>query len=221
MVGPSTRRGPAAQHASAMLKAVDLAGPITVGISTTPTFTLLNATQTGAGFFNRIGSRITLKSLHLVGQLLAGGVGAGVAEYLRILIIYDKQANGAVPNIADILLDQNQTAATTTTNSWSHLNIVNRDRFMVLMDNRVDVPINSAAATTENIAAVIDYNGEHNVNRFVRLNDLETMYKSSSAPTTIADISVGSLWLVTFGNIGVATAAYAFSFNSRLRYYDC
>lgn len=221
-VGPSVRHGPAVQHSTPMLKSVDLAGPVTSQISNAANFILTNAVQTGAGFFNRIGSRITLKSLHLVGQITPGtGSPTGVSEYLRIMVVYDKQANGATPNIADLLQDQNQTAATVVTNAWSHLNMVNRDRFQILMDDRVEVPINTFTAEFNNISSIIDYTGEVNINRFIRLNDLETMFKSSSSPTTQADISVGALYVVTFGTLSAATSGFAFNFNARLRYWDC
>lgn len=215
--------GPAVQHSFPLMKSVDLKGqPVAQTISTTAGFHLLNGIQAGTGFFNRVGNRVTNKSLHLVGQIVKNtNTPSGLSEYLRVMVVYDKQANGAQPAIADLLLDTADDA-TTTTNSWSGININNRDRFQVLMDNRVSVANDGATAEDETDAAIIDYTvNKVNVNRYMKLNDLETMYKSSTNPAAIGDVAVGALWLVTFGNLPALNSPYNFIFNARLRYYDC
>jgi len=213
-----------------MAKSIDMGGPITAGISTTATITQVIGTGggsgnggwpiQGAGLFNRVGNRISLKSLHLVGQLFpTTNSTTGVAEYLRILVVYDKMPNGAAPAIADILADQDETG-TLTTSTWSNMNLNNRDRFKILMDDRIHVPNNSAGQEGDQFAAVIDYKGEYNINRFIRLQDLETMFKASSTGQ-LSDVSTGNLWLVTIGNVASSANGYQLRWNARIRYTDC
>lgn len=203
------------------VKSVDLVGaPISKTVSTTATFNLMNGVQEGSSFYNRVGRKIMMRSLHLVGNITSSGNAAGVAEYLRLMVVYDRQPNGAAPAIADVLLDYDN-AGTTTTTSYSALNMNNADRFQVLADIRIDIPVNAAAGLADGIAGVLDYTkNEVNVNRFVKLKNLETHYKSSTNPAVIGDISSGALWLVTFGNVANATAGYVFNFGARLRYHD-
>lgn len=223
-------RAPAAQHSFAMLKSVDMKGPFNQVLNSTGavggqnTNKPFNAIQAGTGFFNRIGNRITMKSLHLVGTLTTtANVTAGIVEYLRIMVVYDKQANGAAPAITDILLDTAQDA-TSVTNAWSSTNINNRDRFLILMDDRIDIPNNAATALTAEQQSIMPQGGDQqevNINRFIKLNDLEAMYKASSSPAVIGDITVGALWLVTLGTAAAGAEGYQLTYNARLRYHDC
>jgi len=204
------------------IKSVDLvAGPVTKPTSTTAQFTLLNAIQEGSSFYNRVGRKIMMRSLHLTGLVFQNQGGAGVDEYLRHMIVYDRQPNGAVPSIADILLDYDNTG-TTTTNSLSGLNMNNADRFVILRDMRVAIPKNDDNGGLQDVsAAVIDYTTNRvNINEFVLLKNLETHYKATTNPGVIGDIASGALWFVQFGNVAAATAAYAVAFQARLRYHD-
>lgn len=200
-------------------KSVDLEGPVNV-ISTTPTFDLLNGIQEGSSFYNRIGRRINMVSLHLRGQIIVTGLGAGASEYLRVMVVYDRQPNGAAPAIADLLLDYNNAGATTTS-SFSHINMNNADRFVMLADIPIAIPWNAQVAQLGDAGAVMDRTkNEVNINRFIRLKDLETHYKSSTNPAAIGDIATGALWLVTVGNQNAATAGFAVVYTTRLRYHD-
>jgi len=194
--------------------------PQTDIISTTATFLCVNTVQEGAGFYNRIGRRITMQSLHVTGMVFTNqGVTPGsVDEYLRIMVVYDRQPNGATPAIADLLLDYDNAGATST-KSFSHININNADRWQVLRDIRLQIP-NDAGNLESGEAPIIDYSNRGNVNEFIRLNGLETHYKATTNPGAIGDISSGALWVITFGNVAAATAAYQFKWTARLRYSD-
>lgn len=192
-----------------------------VTVSTTATFTLVNGVQEGSSFYNRIGRRIAMKSLHLVGSFAFNqGMSTG-GEYDRVMLIYDRQPNGAAPTIADVLTDYNNAGATSTT-SLSALNMNNSDRFMVLRDIRLATFENDAASPPNALnEAFIDYTTNRvNVNEFVKLKGLETHYRATTNPAVIGDIATGALWVVTFGSIPVATAPLDFNFQTRLRYWD-
>lgn len=227
------QRGPAVQHATPILKCIDHAGPGTaLTLNSTAQVTQVigigGGTPNGgwpligAGIFNRIGNRITLKSLHIVGQVaLSANAGAGVNEYLRIMVVYDKMPNGTQPAYADIIADQDNLGVLVSS-SWSNSRIDNRDRFKILMDDRVDIPSNSSTSGVISGAqeAVLDYKNECNVNRFIRLNDMETMFKAS-VNGALGDVAVGNIWIVTVGNVVAGSEGFKFVFNSRIRYTDC
>jgi len=191
-------------------------------ISTTATFDLLNGVQEGSSFYNRIGRKIMLKSIHVTGAIVPQSTGGGVPEYDRIMLIYDRQPNGAFPTASDVLTDYDNTGTNRST-SFSGMNMNNSERFLILRDHRFQVPDNNSGAAVVNNPgsdAIVDNTGIANINWFVKLKNLETHYKASSNPAVIGDIATGSLFLFTFGSVPVATAGYQLQFKSRLRYHD-
>jgi len=162
-----------------------------------------------------------MRSLHFVGQVQASGnSGAGVPEYLRHMIVYDRQPNGAPPAIADLLLDYFNNG-TTQTNSFSGINMNNADRFVVLRDMRVHIPTNAGGQPSAQSQAIEAFDANKvNINEFILLKNLETHYKSTTNPAAIGDIATGALWFVQFGSASAATCAYAVDWTARLRYTD-
>lgn len=206
------------------VKAVDMpavsagADNLAKTLSQTATFDLLNGVQEGASFYNRVGRRTHMKSIHVTGELIETGNGAGVAEYDRVMLVYDRQPNGNFPAISDILLDYGNDGTTFTT-SYSKLNLNNVERFAILRDQRIQIAANSGAST--NVAgAITNYGQQANINWFVPLKDLETHYKSTTNPAAIGDIATGALYLVTFGDVAIGSAGYQFKYNARLRFTD-
>lgn len=228
----SFTRSPAVRSARVTgveIKSVDMpainAGADTISktLSTTATLDLLNGVQEGASFYNRVGRRIHMKSIHVTGEIISSGNGTGVAEYNRILLVYDRQPNGAFPSIADILLDYGNDG-TTFTSSFSKMNLNNVERFAILRDSRLAMPSNyegAAAALDGGLASIMPYGESQNkINWFVKLKDLETHYKSTTNPAAIGDIATGALYLVTLGNVAAASAGFLLVYNARLRFTD-
>lgn len=206
------------------VKSVDLIGaPITLNLSTTAGFQLLNGTQTGTGFWNRIGRKIQMKSLHLTGAWSAdnGTISPDPHqfEYLRIMVVYDAQPNGSTPPISAILQNRGDDG-TAYTNAISGVNMDNADRFRILADIRWTNFDDSVAPGEAGEAMMNGYNQELLVNRFINLRGLETVYSGSANPATIAQITTGALYLITFGNNIAAKAPFSFTFNARLRFCD-
>lgn len=201
------------------IKTVDIPATTTT-ISTTGTFNLLNGIQEGSSFFNRIGRKVTMKSLRFIGNIKAGTAGA-LDEYSRIMILYDRQPNAAFPVTSDVLASVDNTGSSTST-SYDHLNMNNAERFLVLADIRIDAPnLQSAAQQSPSVGSVIDYTkNEVNIDRFIKLTNLETHYKSSSNPAVVSDINTGSLILFTLGKNASATQNLTLTWSSRLRYMD-
>lgn len=186
-------------------------------ISTTPVFNLLNCVQAGNNFYQRIDNKVKFDNLELSGFISASGLGTKVPEYLRINIIYDTQANAALPNIGDVILSTTQTGATSSS-VLDNLNPNNRWRFQVLTDTRISIP-DQVTGTGVSANAVYDYTkNEVNIRRFVTL-DLPTVYNTAGTGT-IADINKGALYLLVYGSQPAATAGYQLSWSCRLNYHE-
>lgn len=213
---------PAIQRTSAVeVRTLDIPSNV-LNISTTPTFTLLNPIQEGSSFYQRNGRKVTAKSLRLTGQLGLSGASSGVnKQYLRVMVIYDRQppSGGGFPAISDILQVTDQ-AGNNTTDSLSGMNMNNSERFAMLRDIRYDLQ-SGGSAVTPNTASLVDYNNERiRIDEYVKIPLVDMHYNSTANPMTPANISTGALYLVTFGNEAVATAPYAINWTSRLRFVD-
>jgi len=185
----------------------------------TAVITPLNLIRVGSTFCNRIGRKVEMKSIQLDGffqviRTLAAG------DYLRVLIIYDRQTNGALPAIADILQDTDQATANTT-NNLSHANVNNVDRFIILRDHRHVVPaLTSTAGVITNPGFMDPVSPTLRISDYVKLKGLITQYKADSSPAVIGDIASGGLYMVTFGGNVAGAEAWQFTGTLRLRYVD-
>jgi len=157
--------------------------------------TLLNGLVPGSTASQRIGRKVTIKSL-LVRYSWGLATTSTGGSPLRILIVYDKQANAVAPAITDILL---------TDTFHSANNLSNRDRFVTISDIITD-PVSTGDSFA--VAGVI----------YKKLN-LETMYNAGTAGT-IGDISSGSIYMFVAQTGRIATASPEFSSTVRIRYTD-
>lgn len=171
----------------------------------------------GPGRWERIGRKINYRSVHIKGCIVLSATGAGVkpTEYCRLVLIYDRQPNGAVPVISDILADVSSAGATVTS-AFSGLNLNNSDRFLVLRDGRYALPgqnsVQSCSVTSTNSEDPAD------INWYVKLKDLPCEYKGDTAG--IASISSGALYLFSFSDEPAATMSWIFRGACRTRYVD-
>lgn len=210
------------------VKIVDIR-PTTVLFGNAMVLSYFNLIQEGAGFWNRIGRKINMKSLYITGLIAPVGNNAEalVEDYNRIIIFYDRQANGANINYADLIQSRDQLGTGLSNTALDHINMDNRERFLVLMDRRIVTPpiaINGATATNNNLN--METNGEGvdgnmKIQRYIKLQDLETMYLNTTNPSTIANISTGSLGIVCISvNATGDSRAWNFVYTARLKYYD-
>lgn len=156
---------------------------------------LLLAIPNGTDASGRIGRKITIKSLLLRWsfQLQSTSISGG---NLRVLVVYDKQANATAPAITDILL---------TDNFHSQNNLSNRDRFVTIFDS-----------LTENISVQGNY--ATCANNFKALN-LEAIYNAGT-DALIGSIASGSIYIFAAQSGAIGTAAPIFNYRSRIRYTD-
>lgn len=196
--------------------AVDL--PLALyNMNTTAVITPLNLIRAGSSFNNRLGRKLEMINVRVVGQVLPIRTAVN-NDYCRIMIIYDRQTNGALPAIADILQTTDQALANTTTSS-SGANMNNRDRFLIIRDTRLQLPtLTDTAGVITNNGLIDPVSTTFNIDLFAKLPGLVTQYKADSAPAVIGDIASGGLYLVTFGAATAGTEGWAANLEVRLRY---
>lgn len=209
---------------SAEIKCVDLVSSSQLFLDT-GIITPLNFVAPGSAFYQRIGRRIEMKSIRIAGNCNIKPILSAQTVYYgfygRVLIVYDRQTNGALPALSDILQTVPQTGVPST-NNYSDINLNNRDRFTIIRDQRLtfqNVFSNNAPTPfVEGVSAPDPLNPIYNLDFYCKLKGLVTQFKADSAAATIADIATGALYLVVVG--AFPTPAWQFNFAGRLRYYD-
>lgn len=156
---------------------------------------LINGLAEGVTATSRNGRKIVMKSVYVRWTFQLASTSIGGAAH-RILVVYDKQANAALPLIGDIL----------TSNDFNQTNnLSNRDRFVTIADVMVD-PISA--------------NGEFARSGVIyKKINLETMFNATSGGT-IADITTGSMFIIVAQSGTIATTASTFLARTRVRFTD-
>jgi len=181
------------------LKTIDVtSGP--AAFATTGAVLLLNGVATGTDYNTRVGRKILLKSMNFkLSTYINSACPNG--DIIRTMIVYDTQANGAAPTVANIL----QTVA------WdSPMNLDNRDRFKVLYDKYRSIPAYNYAAgaiTTGDFSSPL-------VKVYKRLS-YDVNFSGTGA--TVGSIATGSVYLLTISFNGSGVGYYV---NSRIRFID-
>lgn len=160
--------------------------------------TELNCIPQGASVANRIGNKVMMKSVAFKTNLVASATTLVCG--VRLMLVYDRQTNGAFPAIGDIL--QNQPAAATT--AFSDINIANKNRFLIIRDQYFDFDVSQAQKRTVNLYCKGRWETEFGANA-----------------GNITDIKMGALYLVCYAtsSAGVGTLTLGDA-HSRIRYYD-
>ena len=158
------------------LKSIDLdlatTGTGDGGIKSTMGRTCANAISIGADINQRVGRKITIRSLEMHYSITADP-DADQPAICRVMVIFDRQANGSQPAATDIL-------TTSSINAPKNLN--NRERFQILKDDLVSV----MRLTEKNQV----------ISKWYFRTALPVVYNSGVAGT-YADIASGSLWVCT------------------------
>ena len=191
----------------------------TVPLGSAATFTLLNGLQLGTAAYQRIGNKIAMKSLYwsLAFSNSASDTSpttdtAIVNIPVRCMVVYDKQTNGVLPVLGDLLSAfsgiGNATARALDVNSPNNLN--NRDRFIVLADKRFILASAGPSARY--------------IKKYKRLNTSVT-YKSGATVGDVTDITSGGLYFIAYRDaemFGTSNPASSVQLTGdiRLRYQD-
>lgn len=150
---------------------------------TTGTVTLMNGVAQGTDYTNRVGRKFVNLTVQLEGSIQPLDVTTGPTK-CRVMVIYDKQPNGALPAITDVL-------SASTSNAFMNLN--NRDRFIVIAN------INETIGGVSNVATQSYAQSPNVVNvSLYKAIKMETINDGTGA--TVGDIQSGSIFLLTVGD---------------------
>lgn len=163
--------------------------------ATTGQLTLLNGCIQGSGATNRIGRRITMRSIQLRGRIQVAATTTG-ASPVRLIIFYDRQANGTAPTATDLL----------NADTISDFNNLSNNRRFVIV--------------AEQIRSCIGTAGPQSIyfNMYKRIK-LITEFNTGNAGT-VGDIQTGSLYCLAYASAGIQVASLACNVQTRVRFTD-
>jgi len=191
------------EHAIPYVVGLDyVAGIPSTNIMTTGMTCLNCGVQEGTSFYERIGSKIVIKSISLKGWLQAS-TNTEMRKITRSMILYDRQPNGAYPGINDVLAINGIGPA--ERDIMTGLNMDNRSRFSILRDKILPT---TNYGTKEQAIPICEY----------ITGRWEVEYGSSTG--LIGDIKTGAILWLLFTNDHQAADTFLMSYVSRIRYYD-
>lgn len=182
-------------------------------VSTTASIDHISAITQGPGAIQRIGSKVLIRSIQCKGcfrqeNAVDGAVSLNSPpQSIRLLVIIDKQPNGATPAITDVL---------ESNSVFSPINMAYRDRFIVVKDKLLTL---GGVATTAT-ANQISYGGEciKNINFYKKLRFVMTF--ANVATGTIADVRTNALHWIMLGQTASGESDATFSGFVRVRFQD-
>jgi len=213
-------------NSSKVVDGPNQSGPYVTAPSVTEQFFLLNGIQEGTSKYNRIGDRVKMKSIQIMGKWIPrSSVPATESRiYGRLAIIYDRYPKGAFPGINEVFQMYSETGAPIMgTMPWSPPNPVYSDRFIIVRDCKFNFTTNEP--TSSNTMALFMMNNNtvegNDCSLYKKLNGLETQYLSTANPITVANIGTGTLLFLVWSNqAGTDNAPGSFEWSYRLRFYD-
>lgn len=191
--------------------------PITLGL--TQTAMLLNGVAVGTADYNRIGNQIFMKNIQLRLAIYNNVQNnACVEEFVRILLVYDRQCNGVAPTWNDVIASVNG-GGTVSSDALSFKNFRNRKRFKVLRDYLVKLPAVGTSGVISTTKTLDPAQKDHIIEAYVPIN--KTTEFIANAGYTVADIGTGSLYLMTIAqNNTTANSCWNMHVAARLTFTD-
>lgn len=174
----------------------------TFAMNTTGTIALLTTIAQGAAQTERIGRKISLKSIQVRGRAFSNATTLTTAG--AWMIVYDRRPTGTLPAITDILVAADSRAFT---------NSVNVGRFAIIAREDYAFTGNNltAAQQTDNSIQV--------VNKFYKMKGKPMVFKAA-ATGAIGDIEQGALYAVSVGSSAASTADADVELAFRTRFWD-
>lgn len=162
---------------------------------------LCNGVAPGTAANQRVGRKITMKSMYMRATIFGAGAISNGGP-VRLLVVYDKQANGAFPVIA---------GADNSILAYDHMqspnNLYSTDRYVTIFDEMVE-PV---SGLTNPGAPVCRH-----VTRYKKI-DLPCLFNDGTAGT-VADIQSGAIYFLRVG-AGSGTA-FQVDVTTRIRFVD-
>lgn len=162
--------------------------------------TLLNGCAQGTDYTQRIGRKTVNRSVYLRATIFPTEGTAPLGDIVRILVILDKEPNGAAPVVADVL---------TSAAPEAPMNLNNRDRFVTISDQIVECEAGNWSAGNLTTGAP----KTHYVSFFKPIK-CETIWGGTGA--TIASIQSNAIYMLLVSSNGV----YQMQYSTRVRFED-
>lgn len=197
-------------------KAVDIPSSV-LTLNTTASATLLNGVAQGAAFYQRLGNRFAMRALLLKLNIYPLRTSTQVNEMIRLLLVYDRQANGAAPTYSDII-QARDSAGGTTSNILDSPNVDKKSRYQILWDwwqPASTMTVTGPVITNPGVQANAQ---TFKIQKLIPLPALLT--QCDGATSGIGDIETGSLYLFAVGSAASASEGWAALMTSRLFFYD-
>lgn len=177
--------------------------------NTTGSSQLLNALSQGTTATTRVGNEAIFKSIYMKATVYPG-VTTGVTQNIRVMLVLDKQPNGAAMPIVGATSTTGRLLFATAGTCYPYvpLDLFNKDRYVSLYDKvyAINPPFSTAAVQFE-------------VKKYINLGKgIQSIYNGNAG--TIADLSSNALYLVICGDQPSGNNAMNIAGNIRLRYVD-
>lgn len=157
--------------------------------------------QVGTAENSRVGNRVKITSIHVRGEItLPPSAVAAVTEQVRIMVVLDRQSNGAAPTIVQILA---------SADFRSFNNMDNKGRFQTLAEEVVQMNYQTGVNATPAWAA---FGAVLNMNK--KGLGIGIQYGASTGAVT--DLRTNNIAIVAISSAGAATVGYI----ARVRYED-
>jgi len=159
--------------------------------------TEVNLIRQGATVAQRIGNKVVIKSLDLWAMVNSSTTGYGVA---RVMLVYDRQPNGAFPAIGDIILSQ----PSASVSDFSGINMANKSRFQMIRDEAV-----VTSGVTGPHAVILHW--------FCK-GKWEVEFGADAG--AITDFRTGAIYLIAYYTHNYVNVPSIADIHCRVRYYD-
>lgn len=171
--------------------------------------TFVSGVTQGADYYQRIGRKIRITSIQLEAAILPQFEGE--PDRCRVLVVWDKQPNGAaLPPVTNILTDQGGGAT-----SYSFMNLDWRERFQVLMEETFTLGF----VRTTGDPAYYPYSVSPAVANISRYKEVDLTVEFQGTDNTLGSVSTGAIYVLTIGSRSGGTCLRC-SWNFRMRFTD-
>jgi len=197
------------------------AAPIINTTGSNANIMLLNGIAPGTASYNRVGRKLTFKSLRLKGCVeftsTPSATGVQFGNFVRMVVVWDKQPTGTIPTWETVFGYTLENASEAST-ILAPVRYDNMSRFSVLKDTVIEYDVQpSSPVSTASVTEQVPFDC------YVNLGNKVTTYGGQNVPTTIADIATGALyvmWRAHINNAGQQVASVSNVSVGRVRYVD-
>lgn len=173
------------------------------------TFLCLNAIAQGDGESNRDGRQVVVKSINIRGDVSQTAIqdqaDARASTVVRLLLVKDKQTNGAQLNAEDVLLD------TSGLDVHSHRNLQYEQRFEVLWDKTIQLDFTTSQSDGVNTASTA---GQKKPFHIYKKLDMPVNFTDTTA--VVGSIADNSLHLIALATVA---GSCTISYQARCRFF--